>query len=185
MVQEDESGVYELSAYSVEAVSRMVLYMYTGDFSSNLMDNDEDIVQEFVIHAQLVALADEYGMSSLSNYAENCFLDALEARNDSYTIALGCIPQVYAIPFKAYERLRNIIIGQIRLLSDHLSPYSRVKMLRNAIEAFPQFGCDLAEAALFGTAATMCDRCRDRNSFETEIGDFCRGCNFYRLSMMH
>lgn len=160
----------------------MVLYMYTGVLTSNLMHNDrEDIIHEFIIHLELVALSSEYSMPLLLEDAENSFHDALEARNDTYTIALSCIPQLYAIQLKAYERLRNIIIGQIRLRCNHRSSKSKVKMLRNAIEAFPQFAGDLAQAALFGTSPIMCDQCRVTNSFDANFTDVCHACSFYRV----
>ncbi|UPK99717.1 hypothetical protein LCI18_010652 [Fusarium solani-melongenae] len=147
---EATSRTYKIDDYPLAVVSRMVEYMYTGDYSDpdeeSTAEDDTDAGKELPVlflHTAMAALADKYDTQGLIALATEKYTQCL-AKDRDFTKFLDSVPNIYHMPEEVSQPLREAAVkfarAEIRTAMGHGGSWHA---FQEALEGFPDFSKEL------------------------------------------
>ncbi|XEV01520.1 hypothetical protein FSHL1_006807 [Fusarium sambucinum] len=164
--KEASSQVYNMDAYSLSTVQRMVDYFYTGDYAEEseqgFADDDIDHLSCLSIHVAMFALAHTYDINGLEVLSAKKYSRRLSQDQDVYSL-FATIPDIYNLTPSSSRGLRDEVLSFARQKLPILLTNSSTKEAFDQLtDKSPEFIKELLDTFLRNPIMGTCYHCNDK-----------------------
>ncbi|KAG6157668.1 hypothetical protein E4U11_005148 [Claviceps purpurea] len=156
---EGASGVFEIKESSDTLVSRMLDYIYTGNYEELTPEVPAEDVQsssselakpgpdpKVMLHAKMMEMGDIYLVDGLGLLANDRFNNRLKSQT-TRDVLVEIVPEVYAMEFKSCKLIRTTLIDFMRRrLMQRPLPAEVEESWEDATKNVPEFTRDLLKS---------------------------------------